>query len=94
MNLLSMLGLPFLACLMMAGILGYLGLHVIKREVIFIDIAVAQVAALGAIAAHMVFHVHGDSLQALACAVGQRWRRHCISPLLAIGSLSFPSKRR
>ena len=70
MNLLSMLGLPFLACLMMAGILGYLGLHVIKREVIFIDIAVAQVAALGAIAAHMVFHVHGDSPQALACAVG------------------------
>ena len=70
MNVIAMLGLPFLACLMMAGILGYLGLHVIKREVIFIDIAVAQVAALGAIAAHMVFHVHGDSPQALACAVG------------------------
>jgi zinc/manganese transport system permease protein len=70
MNVVAMLGLPLLACLMMAGILGYLGLHVIKREVIFIDIAVAQVAALGAIAAHMVFHVHGDSPQALACAVG------------------------
>lgn len=70
MSILSMLGLPFLACLMLTGMLGYLGLHVLKREVIFIDIAVAQVAALGAIAAHVFFHVHGDSPQALACAVG------------------------
>jgi len=70
MSILSMLGLPFLACLLLTGMLGYLGLHVLKREVIFIDIAVAQVAALGAIVAHMFFHVHGDSLPALACAVG------------------------
>jgi len=70
MNVLAMLGLPLLACAMMAGILGYLGLHVLKREVIFIDIAVAQVAALGATAAHIFFHVHGDSPVALGCAVG------------------------
>ena len=70
MNILAMVGLPLLACLLLTGILSYLGLHVLKREVIFIDIAVAQVAALGAIAAHMIFHVHGDSPQALACAVG------------------------
>ena len=70
MSTLSMLGLPFLACLLLTGILSYLGLHVLKREVVFIDIAVAQVAALGAIVAHMFFHVHGDSPQALACAVG------------------------
>lgn len=69
MSILAMLGLPLLACLLLTGILSYLGLHVLKREVIFIDIAVAQVAALGAIAAHMFFHVHGDSPQALACAV-------------------------
>ena len=70
MNTISMLILPLAACLMMTIILCYLGLHVIKREVIFIDIAVAQVAALGAIIAHMQFHVHGDSPQALACAIG------------------------
>jgi len=70
MNVITMLGLPFLACMLLTGMLGYLGLHVLKREVIFIDIAVAQVAALGGIAAHMLFHVHGDSPQALACAVG------------------------
>jgi len=65
-----MLGLPFLACLLLTGMLSYLGLHVLKRQVIFIDIAVAQVAALGAIAAHMFLHVHGDSPQAMACAIG------------------------
>jgi zinc/manganese transport system permease protein len=54
----------------MIAVLGYLGLHVLKREVIFIDIAVAQVAALGAIAAHMAFHVHADSPMASICAFG------------------------
>jgi zinc/manganese transport system permease protein len=67
-SLITTLGLPLLACLLMIAVLGYLGLHVLKREVIFIDIAVAQVAALGAIAAHMAFHVHADSPPAFACA--------------------------
>jgi len=39
--------LPFLACLILIGITVYFGLHVIKREIIFIDIALAQIAALG-----------------------------------------------
>jgi len=68
--LIATLGLPLLACLLMIAVFGYLGLHVLKREVIFIDIAVAQVAALGAIAAHMTFHVHADSPLASACAFG------------------------
>ena len=67
---LSTLGLPLMACSLITAILGYLGLHVLKREVIFIDIAVAQVAALGAIVAHMTLHVHADSPLAFACAFG------------------------
>ena len=63
------------------AVYGYLGLHVLKRQVIFIDIAVAQVAALGAVAAHVFFHVHGDSPQALACS-GRRWQQRCSLPLL------------
>ncbi|MFC1561911.1 metal ABC transporter permease [candidate division KSB1 bacterium] len=39
--------LPFLACLLLVGINIYFGIHVIKREIIFIDIAMAQIAALG-----------------------------------------------
>ncbi|MCI0495513.1 metal ABC transporter permease [candidate division KSB1 bacterium] len=38
---------PFVACLLLIGINSYFGIHVIKREIIFIDIAMAQVAALG-----------------------------------------------
>jgi len=60
--MITMLGLPLLMCLALATILGYLGLHVLKREVIFIDIAIAQLAAVGAIAAHLAFRAHMGSL--------------------------------
>lgn len=39
---------PLLACLLLPPILIYLGLHIIRREIIFVDLALAQVAALGA----------------------------------------------
>lgn len=45
---LRVMALPFLACLILAGIHAYLGLHVIERQVIFVDLALAQIAALGA----------------------------------------------
>ena len=70
MNILATQGLPFLACLVMLGILGYIGIHVLKREIIFIDIALAQIAAVGAIIAHVVFHFHGHSIYATALAFG------------------------
>lgn len=38
----------FAECLVLVGIHSYLGLHVIKRKVIFVDLALAQIAALGA----------------------------------------------
>jgi len=38
---------PLIACLLLPGILVYYGLHIIKREVIFVDLALAQVATLG-----------------------------------------------
>ena len=40
---------PFLACLLLAGILVYLGIHVLSRKVIFVDLALAQIAALGSV---------------------------------------------
>ncbi len=38
---------PFLACLVLVGVHVYFGLHVIKRGIIFVDLSLAQVAALG-----------------------------------------------
>ncbi len=37
----------FFECLILVGIHSYLGLHVLRRQVIFVDLALAQIAALG-----------------------------------------------
>lgn len=42
------LSAPFVMCLILAGIHCYLGLHVLARGVIFVDLSLAQIAALGA----------------------------------------------
>lgn len=45
---LQLMAAPFAACLVLTGIHAYLGLHVIERQVIFVDLALAQIAAFGA----------------------------------------------
>ena len=50
----ELLIMPFLACLILTVMHAYLGLHVIKRNVIFVDLALAQMAALGGVVAAML----------------------------------------
>jgi len=50
------LAVPFLACLVLTGIHVYLGLHVLARGVIFVDLALAQTAALGITVAFLAGH--------------------------------------
>ncbi len=47
MDILSFLVLPFLVGLVLTGIHAYLGVHVVERGVIFVDLSLAQIAALG-----------------------------------------------
>jgi zinc/manganese transport system permease protein len=47
-DLLALTWMPLLMCLVLTGIHAYLGFHVIAREVVFVDIALAPIAALGA----------------------------------------------
>jgi zinc/manganese transport system permease protein len=54
LDLLALLWAPFLMCLVLTGIHAYLGVHVLAREVVFVDIALAQIAALGATAAFLI----------------------------------------
>lgn len=68
-DFLEMFGAPLVACIVMGSILSHLGAHVLKREVIFIDIAVAQVAAVGALAAHMIFDVEEGQLVSYLCSL-------------------------
>ena len=65
---------PFVACMVLVAMLSYLGLHVIAREVIFVDLSLAQMAALGSLSA-LLFHVSPDSpttyvFALLATAIG------------------------
>ena len=49
-----------MACVLLPWLLAYLGLHVVQRGIIFIDIAMAQMAALG-ICVAILFHLELES---------------------------------
>jgi zinc/manganese transport system permease protein len=58
---------PFAASLVLAGIHAYLGLHVVERGVIFVDLSLAQVAALGsAVALLSGYDLHGRAAYVLS----------------------------
>ena len=59
-DILPILIWPSLACLVLTGIHAYLGLHVVERGVIFVDLSLAQVASLGATVAFLAgLDLHG-----------------------------------
>ena len=60
---------PLVACLVIVAIHSYLGLHVIAREVIFVDLSLAQMAALGSTVA-ILAGSQPDSTSALLYALG------------------------
>lgn len=55
------LAAPLASCLLLVGILGYLGLHVLERQVIFVDLALAQIAALGVVIGFTLGHDPGSA---------------------------------
>jgi len=48
-EMMSFMAAPFAACLLLVGLHAYFGIHVIERRILFVDLAVAQFAALGAV---------------------------------------------
>src|ERR1700746_1764785 len=62
MEILQFLIWPFMASLILTGIHAYLGVHVVERGVIFVDLALAQIAALGATVAILIgMDPHGQA---------------------------------
>ncbi len=59
-TILQFLAAPFVASLVIAGIHAYLGIHVVERGVIFVDLALAQIAAFGATIALLLPLSGGD----------------------------------
>ena len=56
MSVFELLLPAFAAGLVLTGMLSYLGLHVVERGVIFVDLSLAQIAALGATVAALFHH--------------------------------------
>jgi len=59
-EMLQFMAAPFVACLVLVGIHAYFGIHVIERRVLFVDLAVAQFAALGAVVGFAMGHHPGE----------------------------------
>src|SRR5437588_13051902 len=59
-SMLQFLAAPFVASLILTGIHAYLGVHVVERGVIFVDLSLAQIAALGATIALLMPFSGGD----------------------------------
>ena len=60
LTILQFLAAPFAASLILTGIHAYLGVHVVERGVIFVDLSLAQIAALGATIALLLPFTGGD----------------------------------
>ncbi len=56
---------PLMSCLVLTGIHVYLGVHVIARKVIFVDLALAQIAALGTVVGVLLGYEVGKDTNAL-----------------------------
>jgi zinc/manganese transport system permease protein len=86
---------PFLACVILTGIHAYLGLHVLERGVIFVDLALAQTAALGAAVGFLVgYELHSTgsyvlsltfALAAAATFAATRFRKQIVPQEALIG---------
>lgn len=67
---LSFLVAPFAMCLVIASIHVYLGMHILRRGVIFVDLALAQLAALGATVSGVMEEEHPEAVHTHLAAFG------------------------
>ena len=59
-DMLQFMAAPFTACLVLVGLHAYVGIHVIERRILFVDLAVAQFAAMGAVVGFAFGHHPGE----------------------------------
>ena len=86
-DLLELLAVPFFACIILVAIHCQFGLHVLKKNVVFVDLALAQCAALGATVAFMQGHLP-QSLGAYSWSLG-----FALSAALLLSLVRFASEK-
>src|SRR5436309_3732570 len=84
---------PLIACLLLPGILVYYGLHIVRREIIFVDLALAQVAALGICVAILLKHDAHD-WQTYGWSLGDRKSTRLNSSHVKISYAVFCLKKK
>ena len=67
-DFISIMAPPMVACMILSILYTYFGVHVLKREIIFVDLSMAQLAALGTTAA-FAFGIEGE-LASLSFSLG------------------------
>jgi zinc/manganese transport system permease protein len=88
---------PMTVCIILAGILSYFGNHILSRGIIFIDIAVAQIAALGTMigillgyaeeSAQVQYISYGVTIAVLAVFALSKGRKQLLPQEVVIGIL-------
>jgi len=72
--------IPLIACLVLLTLTSYFGIHVLKREIIFIDIALAQITVLGSAVALYLEH----SLELHEIIIGKLNLSHTLAYLFSL----------
>src|SRR5438445_13319846 len=82
---------PIMACVLLPWLLVYLGLHVVQRGIIFIDIAMAQMASLG-ICLAVLFHLDLQSWTTFGIAIGFTFVGGAIFSVTGTSSSQIPQE--
>ena len=88
-DLYELLALPFLASVILIGVHCQFGLQVLKRSVVFVDLALAQCAALGATVAFMQGHLP-QTAAAYGWSLGFAWSGALVLSLVRFAPRQIP----
>jgi zinc/manganese transport system permease protein len=89
--LLEVIAAPLAACLIITGIHTYLGIHVLMREVIFVDLALAQIAAMG-VAVGLIAGLSSGSMEAYLVSLAFTFGGAALFAVLRFGDRWIPQE--
>ena len=89
--MLEIIAAPLAACLIIAGIHCYLGIHVLMREVIFVDLALAQIAAMG-VAVALIAGLASGSMEAYLVSLAFTFGGAAVFAALRFGDRWIPQE--
>jgi zinc/manganese transport system permease protein len=88
---LEVIAAPLAACLIITGIHTYLGIHVLMRGVIFVDLALAQIAAMG-VAVALIAGLHAGSMGAYLVSLAFTFAGAGVFAVLRFGHRWIPQE--